>query len=159
TGRQTSGGVRSRFLTHTLVVAQITLTFVLMVGAGLFVRSLFTLQAVDVGFRTANLLTMTVPLGLSEYPEPAARVAFIDRLTERLRSIPDVDSFTIALDIPTSGARESRLKVAGRDISGQNGDLPITAATVIGPGYFQALGLTLPRGREFTSADGAIGRE
>ena len=69
TGRQATGGSRTRLLTHALVVAEISLTFVLMVGAGLLVRSLFTLQTVNLGFRTANVLTMTVPLDERKYPE------------------------------------------------------------------------------------------
>ena len=104
TGRQATGGRRTRLLTHALVVAEISLTFVLMVGAGLLVRSLFTLQTVNLGFRTANVLTMTVPLDERKYPEPADRVAFTDRLTERLASLPDVESFTIASELPASGA-------------------------------------------------------
>ena len=106
TGRQATGGSRTRLLTHALVVAEISLTLVLMVGAGLLVRSLFTLQTVDLGFRTANVLTMTVPLDERKYPEPADRVAFTDRLTERLASLPDVESFTIASGLPASGATE-----------------------------------------------------
>ena len=104
TGRQATGGSRTRLLTHALVVAEISLTFVLMVGAGLLVRSLFTLQTVNLGFRTANVLTMTVPLDERKYPERADRVAFADRLTERLASLPDVESFTIASELPASGA-------------------------------------------------------
>jgi putative ABC transport system permease protein len=62
TGRQATGGRRTRLLTQALVVAEISLTLVLMVGSGLLIRSLFTLQAVNLGFRTADVLTMTVPL-------------------------------------------------------------------------------------------------
>ena len=159
TGRQASGGSRTRLLTHALVVAEVSLTFVLMVGAGLLVRSLFTLQTVDLGFRTANVLTVTVPLDERKYPEPADRVAFTDRLTERLASLPDVESFTIASGLPASGAGRMNLHLADRVIANSDGTPPRIATTVIGAGYFDALGLTMPRGREFTPADGAPGAE
>jgi putative ABC transport system permease protein len=159
TGRQATGGSRTRLLTHALVVAEISLTFVLMVGAGLLVRSLFTLQTVSLGFRTANVLTMTVPLDERKYPERADRVAFMDRLTERLASLPDVESFTIASELPASGAGRMYLHLADRVIANSDGTPPRIATTVIGAGYFEALGLTMSRGREFTPADGAPGAE
>jgi predicted permease len=159
TGRQATGGSRTRLLTHALVVAEISLTFVLMVGAGLLVRSLFTLQIVNLGFRTANVLTMTVPLDERKYLERADRVAFADRLTERLASLPDVESFTIASELPASGAGWMYLHLADRVIANAEGMPPRIARTVIGAGYFEALGLTMPRGREFTPADGAPGAE
>ena len=159
TGRQATGGTRTRLLTHALVVAEISLTFVLMVGAGLLVRSLFTLQTVNLGFRTANVLTMTVPLDERTYREPADRVAFTDRLTERLASLPDVESFTIASGLPASGAGRMYLQMADRVLASADGTPPRIATTVIGAGYFEALGLTMPRGREFTPADGTPGAE
>jgi putative ABC transport system permease protein len=159
TGRQATGGRRTRILTHALVVAEISLTFVLMVGAGLLVRSLFTLQTVDLGFRTANLLTMTVPLDERRYPEIADRAAFADRLTERLASLPDLESFTIASGLPASGAGLMDLHLADRVIANADGTPPRIATTSIGAGYFAALGLTMPRGREFTPGDGDPGAE
>jgi putative ABC transport system permease protein len=161
TGRQATGGSRTRLLTHALVVAEIGLTFVLMVGAGLLVRSLFTLQTVNLGFRTANVLTVTVPLDERKYPERADRVAFTDRLTARLASLPDVESLTIASELPASGGYIGRmdLHLAGRVIAHSEGTPPRIARTVIGAGYFAALGLTMPRGREFTPADGTPGAE
>ena len=159
TGRQATGGSRTRFLTHALVVAEISLTFVLMVGAGLLVRSLFTMQTVDLGFRTANLLTMTVPLDERRYPENADRVAFADRLNERLASLPDLESFTIASGLPASGAGQMILHLADRAIADAGGTPPRVAETAIGAGYFAALGLTMPSGREFTAADGNPGAE
>ena len=159
TGRQATGGSRTRFLTHALVVAEISLTFVLMVGAGLLVRSLFSLQTVDVGFRTANWLTMTVPLDERTYPEVADRAAFADRHTERLASLPDLESFTIASGVPASGAGWMYLHLAGRVIANADGTPPRIATTSIGAGYFDALGLTMASGREFTAADGDPGAE
>ena len=159
TGRQATGGSRTRLLTHALVVAEITLTFVLMVGAGLLVRSLFTLQTVNLGFRTANLLTMTVPLDERQYPEIADRAGFADRLTERLASLPDLESFTIASSLPASGTGAMFLHLPDRVIANSDGTPPRVATNSIGAGYFAALGLTMPSGREFTPADGAPGAE
>jgi len=159
TGRQATRGSRAGLLTHTLVVAEISLTFVLMVGAGLLIRSLFTLQTVNLGFRTADVLTMTVPLSERKYPERTDRVAFMDRLTERLASLPDVESFTIASHLPASGAEGMSLHLGDRVIAHAEGAPPRIATTVIGAGYFEALGLTMPRGREFTPEDGVPGAE
>jgi len=159
TGRQATGGRRTRLLTSALVVGEISLTLVLMVGAGLLVRSLFTLQTVNLGFRTANVLTMTVPLDERKYPDGADRVAFTDRLTERLASLPDVESFTIASELPATGAGWMLLHLADRAIGHADGRPPRIATTSVGAGYFRALGLTMPRGREFTPADGAAGAE
>jgi putative ABC transport system permease protein len=159
TERQATGGSRTRLLTHALVVAEISLTLVLMVGASLLVRSLFSLQTVDLGFRTANWLTMTVPLDDRKYPEAAERVAFADRLTERLASLPDLESFTIASGIPASGAGRMNLHLGDRVIANADGTPPRIATTAIGAGYFEALGLTMPSGREFTPADGDPGAE
>src|SRR6185436_4922990 len=131
TGRQATGGSRTRLLAHALVVAEISLTFVLMVGAGLLVRSLFTLQTVNLGFRTANVLTMTVPLDERKYPEPADRVAFADRLTERLASLADVESFTIASELPASGAGWTYLHLADRVTANSDGTPPRIPRTVI----------------------------
>jgi putative ABC transport system permease protein len=148
TGRQATGGRRTRLLTSALVVAEISLTLVLMVGAGLLVRSLFALQTVNLGFRAANVLTMTVPLSERTYAEHADIVAFTDRLTERLASLPDVESFTIASELPATGAPQAELHLADRVIASSDGTPPRVARTVIGAGYFAALGLTMPRGRQ-----------
>jgi len=114
---------------------------------------------VDLGFRTANLLTMTVPLDERKYPEAADRVAFADRLTERLAALPDLESFTIASGIPASGAELMYLHLADRVMANSDGRPPRVATTAIGAGYFAALGLTMPSGREFTAADGDPGAE
>src|SRR5205085_6557924 len=79
TGRGTSGGFRSRRLTGALVVAEISLALVLMVGASLLVRSLFNLEALDVGVRSQHVITMAVDLPTAKYPRIAERLAFTDR--------------------------------------------------------------------------------
>ena len=95
---------------------------------------------------------MTVPLDERKYPERADRVAFADWLTERLASLPDVEVDTIASDLPASGAYIGRmdLHLADRVIANARARRHASRRTVIGAGYFGALGLTMPRGRKFT---------
>jgi hypothetical protein len=86
-------------------------------------------------------------------------VAFTDRLTERLASLPDLESFTIASELPATGAGWMYLHLFDRVMASSEGMSPRIATTSIGAGYFAALGMTMPRGREFTPADGAAGTE
>ena len=155
-GRQASAGGRSRSLTAALVVVEISLTIALMVGAGLFVRSLMTLDQVDVGFRTQNLLTMTVPLDERKYPQPAA---FVEPFAERLTSVREIAAFTFASKIPGSGSDRRYLKLSDRDLVNGDGAYPRVATVSVSPGYFKALGLTMARGREFAQTDGGEGSE
>jgi predicted permease len=159
TGHQASSGRHGRVMTNAIVAAEISLTLVLMVGAGLFVRSLMTLQSVNVGFQTSDLLTATVPLSETKYLTVADRAAFVDRLTDRLATAPELAAFTFASEIPAGGAGRRRLKLADRNIADGDGGFPPIATLDITPGYFHALGLTMPRGREFAATDGADGAE
>ena len=154
-GRNTSGSVRSRRLTSAFVIGEIALTIVLMVGAGLMVRSLLNRQGLNIGIRAAeNLLTMQLSLPQSKYATASDWNGFTDRLSERLRSMPDLESVTLASHIPAGGAFSSPLKLADRDVA-----LPPVAMLVVAPGYFRALGVAMERGREFTAIDGQPGAE
>ena len=159
TGRGTSGGVHSKKLTTLLVVAEIALTIILMVGAGLMVRSLMKRYSVSIGVNPHNLIGMQMVLAQAKYPQPADRETFERRLVERLRSISILETFTIASNLPLGGSQFRNLKLADHDITDKDGKAPGVSTMVVEPGYFQALGLTLLRGREFNSNDGGPGSE
>ena len=154
-GRQGGDDARGRKLSSGLVVAEISLTLVLMVAAGLMIRSSLAMQTMDLGIKTRDLLTMLVPLDGTRYPENSQRMAFADRLEESLRSHPDVQSFTVASGIPASGASLTDMTVEGREMS--DGEPARAAVTKIGEGYFEAVGLRMVRGREFTRGDSTPG--
>lgn len=158
-GQQTTSSAGSSLLSHALVVAEIALTFVLMIGAGLFVRSLIKMQTVDVGFRTDGIITATVPLSETKYPTTVERNAFLDRLSQRLAGAADIESFTAAARQPAGGADQRFLRIADRDLTAPNGATPTVNTVSIAPGYFGALGLQVTRGREFVATDGAAGSE
>jgi putative ABC transport system permease protein len=159
TGRSSTRGVKSRGLVSVLIVGEIALTLVLMVGGGLMIRSMIKRQGVDVGVKTENLIAMQLTLDVGKYPDGDTRYAFEHRLVERLQSERDIESFTVASHVPGGGAMGRALKLEDRDISGRDGAFPAVNVVVVEPGYFKSLGLSMPRGREFTPLDGTRGAE
>jgi putative ABC transport system permease protein len=158
-GRGSTGGIRGRRLTSALLVGQIGLTLVLLVGAGLMIRSFLNLQNFNVGIQTGNMLTVGISVPPAKYSQTEDRLAFLDRLQERVRSVPGIEAMTVASNAPAGGGAPLALKLADRDIADSNGRAPLVSRVVIAPGYFQALRLTLARGREFNAADGGPGNE
>ena len=158
-GRSGIGGKRAGRMTDALLVGQIGLTIVLLVGAGLMIRSFLIAQRFDIGVDTRNLVTAQIFLPLARYPQPADRLAFQERLTERLQNLPGVDSLTVVSQPPAGGAAMRTLKIEGRDMTDANNRLPNVARIMVSPDYFTALDLSLRRGRGFTEADGAAGAE
>ncbi len=158
-GRSGGSGRRAGRMTDVLLVGQIALTIVLLVGAGLMIRSFLITQQFDIGVDTENLVTVQVTLPNARYPQPADRLAFQERLAERLESLPGVADLTIVSQPPAGGAQIRTLKIEGREMTDANNRLPNVARIVVVPGYFDALDLAVRRGRAFTETDGAAGAE
>jgi predicted permease len=158
-GRSGSSGKRAGLMTDVLLIGQISLTIVLLVGAGLMIRSFLITARFDIGVDTENLITVQVTLPNARYPQPADRLAFQDRLQERLETVPGVDALTIVSQAPAAGGAQRTLKIEGRDMVDANNRLPTVARLVVVPDYFDALDLGLRRGRGFTETDGAPGSE
>jgi putative ABC transport system permease protein len=139
-------------LTHrlrgSLVVAEVTMAAVLLVGAGLLVRSLLRLQATPPGFASENVITMQVSLPGAKYGDRAQRVNFFDQLLERLRNVPGVIDAAAAERIPGAGgnwAMEITVEGAETDKTRSSAD-----AHVVTPHYFRATGIPVVRGQEFS---------
>jgi putative ABC transport system permease protein len=153
-GTRTSGG-RSRARTRrALVVVELALSVILLVGAGLALRSILELQHTDAGFTTRNVLTASISLPSVRYNSAAKVVAFMYGLRDRLAAAPEVEAAGIASASPLGGGGFylGRVMVAeGRDQS-PSGEVPINW-NVATPGYFAALQLPIIRGRDFTAQD------
>jgi hypothetical protein len=148
-------GGRCRFaLRNLLVVAQVALSLVLLVCAGLFIRSLRNAQAIDPGFDTRNGLVMTIDLGMLLYSKERVR-PFQEQLVERLNNLPGVSGVTLADFFPLVGGKYGAVSI---DIEGQpppaNGE-QIAAVQRVDSGYFETMGIPLLSGRSFTAADTA----
>lgn len=157
--RGSSGGSRSRRLTSILIVGEIGMTVVLLVGAGLFVRSFLNMQSFDLGVNRAGVLTAAISLPPVKYADNTSRMAFADGLNQRLQAIPGPDGVALASNIPAGGGMVDPIRIRDRDVSDSDGAFPPAARLAVSPEYFDALGLGMISGRSFTSADGRAGSE
>ena len=136
-----------------LVAAEIAMAMLLLVGAGLLLRSFSRLQEVPPGFQADHLLVADLPLSLTAYSKPQQRFEFFDRLVERAKSLPGVRSAGAASFLPVSGGGSAlHFNVSGRPPKSPH-DYIVTGYRTITPNYFETLGMPLVQGRFFTAAD------
>lgn len=132
-----------------LVISEVALAFVLLVGAGLLIRSLERLTRVPTGFQTQHLLTTRLLLADARYEKPEQQIAFYRESLERVRALPHVLSAAFVQDLPFGEATSTMFILRGKGKPTRAG----AHYMVVSPGYFRTLGLRLLAGREFTEAD------
>src|SRR5262245_14801636 len=157
-GGRSGSGLRARRWTSVLIVVELALTLVLLAGAGYMMRSFMTLYQRDVGVETAHLLTMRLQLPNRKYPTPEQRRDFYKRLDERLAALGNVKAATITTNPPMTGGNTRQLVIEGRELAAGE-QAPIVTQLLIGPRYFETLGLQLLRGRVFDELDGTAGHD
>jgi putative ABC transport system permease protein len=151
--RAITGGSGLRDPRRLLVMAEVSLAMLLLVGAGLLIRSFERLQRVDVGVRTENVLTAFLALPNSRYPEMAQAQAFQERLDGELRRIPGVSSVAYTNQIPASGGSNYlAFGIDGRDAP-PAGTPQDAQRYVVTPEYFRLYEIALRQGRTFTEQD------
>jgi putative ABC transport system permease protein len=156
-GRSMTGGANRQRMRSVLVVSEIALALVLLVGAGLLLKSFWRLQQVDPGFNPEGVLSMRMMLPYETYTKPAQRGAFYSRVLERISSIPGVESASATSRLPLNRATTSGT-ISGENSAVGPGDLPVEAEwNWITPNHFRTMGITLLAGRDFgpDDADGA----
>jgi predicted permease len=148
-----SGGVRHARVRATLLVAEVMLSVVLLVGAGLLLRSIVQLQRIGFGYRTADLVIMSLDVPDARYVDNAQQVGFYDRLRARLAAVPGVQAVAGTSRPPgASEAMTFSFGIEGRQAVNPSGREDPEELHVVTPEYFQALGIPL-RGRAFGSMD------
>ena len=157
-GRSGSGGVRARRWTTALIVAELTLTLVLLAGAGFMMRSFVNLYQLEIGVDTSKMLTMGFILPTRKYTSVQSRVDFMRRMEEGLNANGAIAGATTASNQPLGGGSNRQLEIDGKPLPA--GDKPRTALMLaVGARYFDAVGVKLLRGRTFDLSEGTAGRE
>ena len=152
-GRGTTTGRRLKRARAALVVAEIAVTLVLLVGAGLLIRSFARLQQAELGFDPRNRLTMQVGAPQQLYAQPEKRADYYRRMQERLAALPGVRAVASSSSLPLDWVLNFSYAVEGRPA--QPGEDPQADYSSVSPNYFEVMGLPLVRGRAFTERDAA----
>jgi putative ABC transport system permease protein len=140
-------------LQEMFVVGQVTVSLILLIITGLFVRTLRNLQSIDPGFNSERILDLRVDLSLQDYPEPAG-LALYDQLLSQVRRLPSVQSAALVSNVPLSSHDKSIGLVGLQPQEGPAGGKPLWSEyNVVTPGYFQTLGIPLLGGRDFSESD------
>src|SRR5262245_17602427 len=137
-----------------LVVAQVALSLILLIGAGLMGQTIARLTRVDLGFPSAGLLTMRVPLPVATYDTAEKRARFFDELVTRVQAIPGVRGATVVRALPTTGGLRTNLQIVSQRIA-DPGHTQLVQTVV--PGYFEVVGQRVKQGRSFEPRDNAAG--
>jgi putative ABC transport system permease protein len=154
-GAQSLAGSRHRNRVRSLlVVLEVALALVLLIGAGLMMKSFWRLREVRPGFDAHNLVTMQITLPEKKYEEEEKRVGFFQALVERVESTPGVLSAGIATNPPITDDSRTDLTIEGRPPRAY-GEEQTASYGSVSPGYFNAMGIPLIRGRAFTAEDRA----
>jgi putative ABC transport system permease protein len=154
TGRTTDGGQRHR-LRGLLVVSEIALSLMLLVGAGLMLKSFQQLQDVDPGFNPEKVLTAEISLPRSKYAKEYQMADFYERLLERIGSSPEIRAAGLVSHLPMSGGdANTGFFIEGQPLPG-DGETIHTNYRMVSASYFSALGIQLIRGRYFNEQDRA----
>jgi putative ABC transport system permease protein len=149
-GRGSSTGSSGTRLRGVLVASQLAIAFVLLIGAGLLLRSFQRLQQVDPGFRADHVLTFL--LEVPSYRHPGAqRPAFVQRLLQSTRALPGVKSASAIFGLPLSGAIFTAVEIEGHPVP--RSQRPRVAFRIIESNYFDTMGIRLLQGRTFTPRD------
>jgi putative ABC transport system permease protein len=151
-GRTAGASARSHRLRRGLLAVEVALALILLVGAGLMVRTLHQLTLVDPGFRPDRLLTMRFALTGERWDKPRL-VAFYNDLLGRVRAVPGISSAALTDSLPIDGSNWNSIFIAADKPVPPRPELPASAFTPVSDGYFEAMGMRLVRGRLFGAGE------
>src|SRR5215204_6233686 len=152
-GKTATSSGSSQFWRDSLVVAEVALGLVLLIGAGLMMRSFASLTNVHPGFDPTNVITARITLSSAEYEDVEARQRYVSQTLERLRALPGVESAAYVAPMPFSGAEiGGDFRIEGRGVP-ELGQEPVANVRNVTSAYFQTIGIPLLKGRYFSEQD------
>jgi predicted permease len=147
-------GARRISLKNFLVITQVALSLVVLISAGLCLKSLRNLNAIDTGFDTAKVFVMSIDLGLGGYDEARGR-SFYSQLAERVAALPAVESISLATVVPLGGGGMIRFIERLEGYQAQPDEKLTMEFNIVGENYFNTMGVQLVAGRDFSPQDNA----
>jgi putative ABC transport system permease protein len=151
-GSSDAGGGKTR---NVLVVSEVALSLVLLIGAGLMVRTLWELRNVRPGFDSANVLTMSVSVPRDKFASPSGQINFFKEVLQQVRALPGVDSAGVIDSLPLGdGGSHQPFSIEGRPVLPMS-EQPEVDVRLISPGYLRAMRVPVIRGRDLRDADAA----
>lgn len=154
-GRSSTGGRGRQRLRSVLVISEIAISLLLLIGAGLLVKSFVRLQQVSPGFDPHHVVALNVFLPGAKYPEDAQQSAFFDQAQERIQSLPGVESVGMVSNLPISGGFDTTsFFIEGRPVTRRE-DVPDVERYTVNQDYFRAMSIPLKSGRAFGAEDRA----
>ena len=145
-----SGGNRTR---SVLVVCEVALSLMLLIGAGLLIRSLWMLRNVNPGFDPNRVVTMTVSIPATKFPVPAQLVSFFDRVLQRVRALPGIETAGLIDSLPLSGSGSHQpIAIEGRPPVPMS-EMPEVDVRLISPSYVSAMRIPVVQGRDIDDSD------
>jgi putative ABC transport system permease protein len=151
--RGSTGDGQRHFARAGLVLAEVSISLVLLVGAGLLFRSLMTLLDMPMGFTTARMLTMNVAPTGDEYRSPGQLISYWDRVVERVSAVPGVERVALTGSVPMGGGMSVLAFQPDSKPEMPPNQQPLTHYVDVSAGYFATMGIPVLRGREFTAQD------
>jgi predicted permease len=152
-GRMDSDG-GSSITRSALVSVEVALSIVLLIGAGLMLRSLWSLQSTNPGFDARNVLTMALEIPKNQFTKPAEEHEFLNQVFQRVRALPGVESAGGVDDLPLAGGSNQPVAVEGRPVVPMS-EQPEVSVREVTPGYFDAMRIPLLEGRRIQDGDTA----
>lgn len=150
-GRSLAGG--KSWARNSLVVAEVALTLILLIGAGLLIRSFYQLSQVNPGFDYSSLTSFSVSLPEKKYKEEPQQINFYNPLIERLKALPGIQYVSLASGLPLgNNGWQTSFIVEGKPVP-EPKDMPLMEACLISPDYFKAMNIPLLKGRYFNEQD------
>lgn len=151
--RGATSGAGNRRVRNLLIISEVGLTLVLLIGAGLLVKSFMLLHQARLGFNPDNVLTMRMAVPLYKYPEGQQRADYINRVLQRVGTLPGVGSAAVTTSVPLSGTgTETSLAIEGRPPDLER-DKAVADYVLASPDYFKVMETQLVRGRAFNERD------
>jgi putative ABC transport system permease protein len=144
-----AGGHRTR---SVLVVSEVALSLILLIGAGLMIRSFQNLRNVNPGFDSRQVLTMSVMVSRAKFPSPDQAISFFDRVLQRVRSLPGVESAAVIDNIPLTGGSHQPIAIEGRPVVPMS-EQPEVDVRLVSAGYMSAMHIPTLRGRGLSDTD------